>query len=85
MGGKRRHAKATIWTQAAVLFLQYGTRTGTIHRVGPRLLLGAAWYPMQAPQGREMNPCGLTALVKSRLGKQTWPSIVKYLVFLGSA
>jgi len=41
--------------------------------------------PINTPQGREMHTRGSTALVKSRLGKQTWPSIVKYLVFLGSA
>ena len=28
----QRRAKATIWTQTAVLYPQYGTRTGTIHR-----------------------------------------------------
>ena len=68
--GSRRWAKATIWTQAAVLCLQYGTRTGTIHRVGQdcrQEQLGNPCSPINAPQGREMHPRGLTASVKSRL------------------
>ena len=36
----------------------------------PRLVRGAAWYPVQsydAPQGHEMHPRGFTASIKSRL------------------
>ena len=68
--GSRRRAKAIIWTQAAVLCLQYGTRTGTIHRVGHgcrQEQLGTPCSPIDAPQGREMHPCGFKASVKSRL------------------
>ena len=68
--GSRRQAKATIWIQAAVLCLQYGTRIGTIHRVDQKCRqeqLGTPLSPINAPQGREMHPRGLTALVKSRL------------------
>ena len=68
--GSRKHAKATIWTQAAVLCLQYGTRTGTIHRVDQdchQEQLGTPCSPINAPQGREMHPRGLKAPVKSRL------------------
>ena len=68
--GSRRPAKATIWTQAAVLCPQYGTRTGTIHRVGHGCCqeqLGTPCSPIDAPQGREMHPRGFTASVKSRL------------------
>ena len=68
--GSRRRAKATIWTRAAVLCPQYGTRTGTIHRVGQDCRqdqLGTPCSPINVPQGREMHPRGLTASVKSRL------------------
>ena len=68
--GSRRWAKATIWIQAAVLCLQYGTRTTTIHRVGQdcrQEQLGTPNSPINASQGQEMYNRGLTALVKSRL------------------
>ena len=68
--GKPKRAKATIWTQAAVLRLQYGTRTGTIHWVGQdcrQEQLGTPCSPIDAPQGREMHPRGLIASVKSCL------------------
>ena len=63
-------SKATIWTQAAVLCPQYGTRTGTFHSVGQdcrQEQLGTPCSPINAPQGREMHPCGFTTLVKSPL------------------
>ena len=68
--GGRRWAKATIWTQAAVLCPQYGTCTGTIHKVGHGCHQEQPGPPMSfinAPQGREMHPGGSTASVKSRL------------------
>ena len=68
--GSRRRAKPTIWTQAAVLCLQFGTRTSTIHRVGQdcrQEQLGTPCSPINAPQGREMHLRGLKASVKSRL------------------
>ena len=86
--GSRRRAKATIWTQAAVLCPQYGTQTGRIHKGGQDCREeqpGTPCSPINALQGHEMHPGGLTASVKSRLLKQTWPSMIKYLVFLGSA
>ena len=64
IGGGWAGAKATILTQAAVLCLQYGTRTGTIHRVGQdwrEEQLGTPCSPINAPQDREMHPRGLTA------------------------
>ena len=66
----RRRAKETIWTQAAVLCPQYGARIGTIHRVGQdchQEQLGTPCNPINAPQGREIHPCGVTASVKSCL------------------
>ena len=68
--GSRRRAKATIWTLAAVLCPQYGTRTGTIHWGGQDCReeqLGSPYSPINAPQGREIHPRGFKALVKSRL------------------
>ena len=68
--GSQRWVKATIWTQAAVLCPQHGTCTGTIHRVGHGCRQeqpGTPCSPINAPQGREMHPRGLTASVKSRL------------------
>ena len=62
--GSRRQAKATIWTQAALLCPQYGTRTGTIHRRGQdcrQEQLGIPCSPINAPQGREMHLHGFTA------------------------
>ena len=56
--------------KAAVLCLQYGTRTGAIHRVGQdcrKEQLGTPCSPVNAPQGQEMHPRGLTASVKSCL------------------
>ena len=50
--------------------LQYGTRTGTIHRVGQDCRWehpGTPCSPISAPQGREMHHRGFTASVKSRL------------------
>ena len=68
--GSRRQIKATIWIQAAVLCPQYGTCTGTIHRVGHGCRQeqpGTPCSPINAPQGREMHPRGSAASVKSRL------------------
>ena len=68
--GSRRRVKATIWTQAAVLFPQYGTQTGRIHKGGQDCREeqpGTPCSPINALQGHEMHPGGLTASVKSRL------------------
>ena len=68
--GSRRRAKATIWTQAAVLCPQYGTQTGRIHKGGQDCheeQPGTPCSPINALQGHEMHPGGLTASVKSRL------------------
>ena len=68
--GSRRQAKATIWTQAAVLCPQYGTQTGRIHKGGQDCheeQPGTPCSPINALQGHEMHPGGLTASVKSRL------------------
>ena len=68
--GSQRRAKAAIWTQAAVLCPQYGTRTGTIHGVGQDCCQeqpGIPCSPINVPQGQEMHPRGFTASVKSRL------------------
>ena len=68
--GSRRRAKATIWTQAAVLCPQYGTQTGRIHKGGEDCReeqFGTPCSPINALQGHEMHPGGLTASVKSRL------------------
>ena len=64
--GSRRRAKATIWTQAAVLCPQHGTQTGRIHKGGQEQP-GTPYSPINALQGHEMHPGGLTASVKSRL------------------
>ena len=45
--GSRRRAKATIWTQAAVLCPSVWDQNWYNPQGGPRLPLGAAWYPMQ--------------------------------------
>ena len=69
-GGAGGKPKEIIWTQAAVLCLQYGTRTGTIHRVGQGCCQGQPGIPcspMNVPQSREMHPRGFPASVKSRL------------------
>ena len=68
--GSRRRAKATIWTQAAVLCPQYGTQTGRIHKGGQDCREeqpGTPCCPINALQGHGMHPGGLTASVKSRL------------------
>ena len=68
--GSRRRAKATIWTQAALLCLQYGTQAGRIHKGGQDCCEeqpGTPCSPINALQGHEMDPGGLTASVKSRL------------------
>ena len=68
--GSRRRAKATIWTQAVVLCPQYGTQTGRIHKGGQDCREeqpGTPCSPINALQGHEMHPGGLTASVKSRL------------------
>ena len=68
--GSRRRVKATIWTQAAVLCPQYGTQTGRIHKGGQDCREeqpGTPCSPINALQGHEMHPGGLTASVKSRL------------------
>ena len=52
--GSRRRAKATIWTQAAVLCPQYETCTGTIHKVGHGCRQeqpGTPLNPINAPSG----------------------------------
>ena len=59
-----------IWTQVAVLCLQYGTCTGKIHKVGHGCCQeqpGTPLSPINALQGREMHPGGSTASVKSCL------------------
>ena len=66
----RRRAKATIWTQAAVLCPQYGIQTGRIHKGGQDCREeqpGTPCSPINALLGHEMHPGGLTASVKSRL------------------
>ena len=80
--GSQRQANVAILTQAAVLCLQYGTRTGTIHRVNQNWCeeqLGTPCSPINAPQDREMHPRGLTASVKAvceskpgHLSSSTW-------------
>ena len=70
MVGSQRRAKATIWTLAAMLCPQYGTRTGIIHRGRQdcrQEQLGTPCSPINAPQGREMHPHGFIASVKGRL------------------
>ena len=68
--GSRRRVKAIIRIQAAVLCPQYGTQTGRIHKGGQDCREeqpGTPCSPINALQGHEMHPGGLTALVKSRL------------------
>ena len=84
----QRRGKATIWILRAVHCPQYLTYTDTIHRGGQNCRqeqLGIPYSPINAPQGQEMHPCGSTASAKGCLLKQTWPSMVKHLVFLDSA
>ena len=82
--GSRRRVKALIRTQRTVLYLQYGTQTGgqDCHH---EQLCTPACNPINALQSHEMHPRGLAASLKSCLQKQTWPSMIKYLMFLGSA
>ena len=66
--GSRRRVKATIWTQAAALCPQHGTQTGRIHKGGQDCREeqpGTPCSPINALQGHEMHPVGLTALVKA--------------------
>ena len=68
--GSQRRAKATIWTQAAVLCPQYGAWTGRIHKGSQDCREeqpGTLCSPINALQGHEMHPGGLTASVKRRL------------------
>ena len=68
--GSRRRAKATIWTQAALLCPQYGTQTGRIHKGGQDCREeqpGTPCSPINALRGHEIHPGGLTASVKSHL------------------
>ena len=68
--GSQRQAKATIWTQAAVLCPQHGTQTGTIHKGGQDCheeQPGTPCSPINALRAHEIHPGGLTASVKSRL------------------
>ena len=69
--GSRRRVKAPIRTQRAVLCLQYMTQTGRIHKGGQdcreEQVFGVPCSPINAPQGHEMHPGGLTASVKSCL------------------
>ena len=67
--GSRRHAKATIQTQRAVLCLQSVTQTVTMHKGGQNWQEeqpGTPCSPIDAPQGHEMHPCGFIASIKSR-------------------
>ena len=66
--GSRRQVKAPIWTQRAVLCLQYVTYTGRIHKGGQDCCeeqFGTPCSSINAPQGHEMHPGGLTASEKA--------------------
>ena len=68
--GSHRQVKAPIRTQRAVLCLQYVTQTGKIHKGGQDCReeqFGTPRSPINALQGHEMCPGGLTASVKSCL------------------
>ena len=68
--GSRNRVKAPIWTQRAVLCLQYVTQTGKIYKKGQDCCegqFGTQCSPINALQGHKMHPGGLTASVKSRL------------------
>ena len=68
--GSRRRAKATIWTQAVLLYPQYGTQTGRIHKGGqdcPEEQPGTPCSPINALRGHEIHPGGLATSVNSRL------------------
>ena len=68
--GSRRRVKATTQTQRAVVCLQFVAQTDTIHKGGQdwrEEQPGTPCSPINALQGNEMHPGGLTASVKSRL------------------
>ena len=68
--GSRRQVKATTQTQRAVVCLQFVAQTDTIHKGGQdwrEEQPGTPCSPINALQGNEMHPGGLTASVKSRL------------------
>ena len=68
--GSRRRVKATTQTQRAVLRLQFVAQTDTIHKGGQdwrEEQPGTPCSPINALQGNEMHPSGLTASVKIRL------------------
>ena len=71
--GSRRLAKATIWTQAAVLCPSVWDQNRHNPQGGPRLPLEAlslvphAVLLVPPAQGREMHRRGFTASIKSRL------------------
>ena len=80
----RRRVKAPIRTQRALLCLQYVTQTGRIHKGDQNhheKHFGTPCSPINALQGQEMHPGGLTASVRSYLQNQTWPPMMKYLMF----
>ena len=65
-----RRVKAPIRTQRAVPCPQYVTQTGRIHKRGQDCReeqFGTPYSPINALQGHEMHPGGLTRSVKSRL------------------
>ena len=66
----RRRVKATTQTQRAVVCLQFVAQTDTMHKGGQdwrEEQPGTPCSPINALQGNEMHPGGLTASVKSRL------------------
>ena len=68
--GSHRRVKEPIRTQRAVLYLQYVTQPGRIHKGGqdcPEEQLSTPCSLINAPQCHEMHPGGLIASVKSRL------------------
>ena len=68
--GSRRRVKATTQTQRAVVCLQFVAQTDTIHKGGQDWREEQPGTPcslINALQGNEMHPGGLTASVKSRL------------------
>ena len=68
--GSRRWVKATTQTQRAVMCLQFVAQTDTIHKGCQdwrEEQPGTPCSPINALQGNEMHPGGLTASVKSRL------------------
>ena len=64
--GSRRRVKAPIQTQRAMPCLQYVAQTGGIHKGGQDCLVeqfGTPYSPINALQGHEMYPSGLTASI----------------------